>query len=86
MIIHIAADLILCLSTCEEIPTGDWDIIDLNLSYHQVILGFCRHWRLPNIHRLTEEGESRYICVCLRWHHLKNFLILLKKLLSKTYE
>lgn len=55
MIVHIATNLILRLSTCQEVPTSDWDVIDLNLSYDQVIFGLCWHWRLPNTYNLTEE-------------------------------
>lgn len=54
MIVHIATDLVLRLSARQEVPTGDWDIIDLNLSYDQVILGLCWHRRLPDTYRLRE--------------------------------
>lgn len=54
MIVSIATDLILCLSACKEVPTGDRDVIDLNLSYDQVILGLRWHWRLPNTYNLRE--------------------------------
>lgn len=58
MIIHIATDLILRLSACQEVSTSDWDIIDFNLSYDQVILGLCWHWGLPNNYSLIEEGSQ----------------------------
>lgn len=62
MTVHIATDLILRLSARQEVPTGDWDVIDLNLSYDQVILGLRWHWRLPNTYSLSEEGERLSVC------------------------
>lgn len=52
------SDLILRLTTCQEISAGNRDIIDLNLSYNQVIFGFCWHRRFTNTHSLREEPRD----------------------------
>lgn len=52
------------MSARQEVSTGDWDVVDLDLSYDQVILGLCWHRRLPNTYNLREEGVVK--CVSLQ--------------------
>lgn len=58
LIDRIGSDLVLSLSTGQEVPAGKWNIVDLYLRHHQVILSFHGHLGLRNTHNLMSERQG----------------------------